>query len=69
MAVTLHYFPPRGRAEVIRLALELRGVQYEEQVVDYAAMKQDQDAFPFGQSSTATPMTAWCYSLFQAHSG
>jgi glutathione S-transferase len=49
MTVTLHYFPLRGRGEVIRLALELRGVQYAEQAPDYAAMKQDQDAFPFGQ--------------------
>lgn len=43
------YFPIRGRAEPIRLALEHLGIQYEEVTVDYAEMKKDLVKYPFGQ--------------------
>jgi hypothetical protein len=38
-----------GRAEPIRLALVAKGIEYEEQTVDYAAMKRDSDKYPFLQ--------------------
>lgn len=46
---TLHYFPLRGRGEVIRLALSAAGVDFDEKLVDYAAMKSDLKSYPFGQ--------------------
>mmetsp|Transcript_2796 Transcript_2796/g.6455 ORF Transcript_2796/g.6455 Transcript_2796/m.6455 type:complete len:224 (-) Transcript_2796:224-895(-) len=44
------YWPLRGRAEVMRLALSLANQDWIEQTVDYAAMKSDKEAFPFGQA-------------------
>ncbi|KAF8072903.1 Gstp1 [Scenedesmus sp. PABB004] len=46
---TLFYFPLRGRAEVIKLMFEAKGVEYEVKDVDYAAMKGDRTTYPFGQ--------------------
>ncbi|KAG1657223.1 hypothetical protein FOA52_011511 [Chlamydomonas sp. UWO 241] len=45
----LHYFPLRGRGEVIRLLLHVAGVEHDEHPMDYAAMKADLAAYPFGQ--------------------
>lgn len=45
----IHYFPLRGRAEVMRLALKLVGVEYQEVMVDRAEMKSDLSIYPFGQ--------------------
>ena len=45
----IHYFPLRGRAEVMRLALKLVGVEYQEVMVDRAQMKSDLSTYPFGQ--------------------
>lgn len=46
---TLYYFPLRGRAEVIKLALAAKNVDFDVQPVDYAAMKSDLKAYHFGQ--------------------
>lgn len=46
---TIHYFNLRGRAEVMRLAFSLKGVDFTMVPVDYAAMKSDSAAYPFGQ--------------------
>lgn len=35
---------------MIRLLLNLKGVEYEEQPIDYAAMKAELDKFPFAQA-------------------
>lgn len=46
----IKYFPIRGRAEAIRLALRVAGVEYvDENVADLNLMKTDLGAFPFGQ--------------------
>lgn len=48
-APTIHYFPLRGRAEAMRLALKLAGVEFQEALVDRAEMKGNQSLYPFGQ--------------------
>lgn len=46
----IKYFPIRGRAETIRLALRVAGVEYvDEDIPDHNLMKTDLAAFPFGQ--------------------
>lgn len=35
----IHYFPIRGRAEPIRLALSVKGIDFDVVLVDYADMK------------------------------
>ncbi|PSC72458.1 flagellar associated isoform B [Micractinium conductrix] len=45
----VYYFPIRGRAEPVRLALEAAGVEWEEVAVDYAEMKADLGKYPFAQ--------------------
>jgi hypothetical protein len=45
----LQYFALRGRGEVIRLAMAYKGIELEEQAVDYKAMKTDAAAYPFAQ--------------------
>lgn len=47
---TLVYFNLRGRGDVIRLALAQTGVDWAEEGVDYAAMKQGGADFPFAQA-------------------
>jgi glutathione S-transferase len=47
---TLVYFNLRGRGDVIRLALSQAGVDWAEEGVDYAAMKQGGPDFPFAQA-------------------
>ena len=49
MSPTLHYFNLRGRAEVMKLALEYSGVAYDVAPVDFAAMKSDREHYPFAQ--------------------
>lgn len=49
MTFTLHYFPLRGRGEVIRLALSAKNEPYNEELVNFQNMKDDQEAYPFGQ--------------------
>lgn len=41
---------PQGRGEPVRLALAAAGEEWEEVPVDYAQMKQDLQAFAFGQA-------------------
>jgi hypothetical protein len=47
---TLHYFPVRGRGEMLRLAYLYKGIELEEVAVDFNAMKSDLALYPFGQS-------------------
>lgn len=47
---TLHYFPVRGRGEMLRLAYAYKGIALEEVSVDFNAMKTDLALYPFGQS-------------------
>lgn len=49
MTPTVFYFPIRGRAEPIRLALVAMGIEYEEQAVDYGEMKSALEKYPFAQ--------------------
>ncbi len=49
MALTVFYWPVRGRAEVVRLIAAAKGLDLQEAQVDYAAMKGDLEAYPFGQ--------------------
>uniref|UniRef100_A0A7S0WFA7 glutathione transferase n=1 Tax=Chlamydomonas leiostraca TaxID=1034604 RepID=A0A7S0WFA7_9CHLO len=46
---TIYYFNIRGRAEVMKLALEYAKVAYEIGLVDYQTMKADKEHYPFGQ--------------------
>ena len=46
---TLHYWPLRGRGEMVRLAYAYAGVELEEEPIDFAAMKNDLLQYPFGQ--------------------
>lgn len=43
------YFPLRGRGEPIRLCLAVKGIEFENKITDYQAMKSDGTAYPFGQ--------------------
>lgn len=47
--VTLHYFPLRGRAEVVKLICSAKNIPYEVVDVDFQNMKTDRVAYPFGQ--------------------
>ena len=49
---TLKYFNLRGRGEVIRLLFAYKGVEYNEEGIDYQAMKSasGSEEFPFGQA-------------------
>eukprot|EP00603_Paraphysomonas_imperforata_P005171 CAMPEP_0114430280 /NCGR_PEP_ID=MMETSP0103-20121206/9955_1 /TAXON_ID=37642 ORGANISM="Paraphysomonas imperforata, Strain PA2" /NCGR_SAMPLE_ID=MMETSP0103 /ASSEMBLY_ACC=CAM_ASM_000201 /LENGTH=227 /DNA_ID=CAMNT_0001599713 /DNA_START=34 /DNA_END=717 /DNA_ORIENTATION=- len=47
---TLVYFNLRGRGDVIRLALSQTGVDWAEESIDYAVMKQGGPDFPFAQA-------------------
>ena len=53
---TLFYFPLRGRGETIRIALSYKGVEWNEVVPEYAALKAGAGSadFPFGQLPTFT---------------
>jgi len=46
---TIQYFNIRGRAEVMRIALAYKNVDYDVVPVDYPAMKADTITYPFGQ--------------------
>jgi glutathione S-transferase P len=50
----LHYFPLRGRAEVLRLALAAASAEYKELPIDYQEMKSEAGSakYPFGQAPT-----------------
>ncbi|KAI7842899.1 hypothetical protein COHA_003411 [Chlorella ohadii] len=43
------YFPIRGRAEPIKLALAAKGIEFDVQPVDYELMKTDREQYPFAQ--------------------
>ncbi|EFN58174.1 hypothetical protein CHLNCDRAFT_57035 [Chlorella variabilis] len=50
MKPTVFYFPFRGRAEPIRLALAAKlGVEFEVQGIDYGEMKSNLELYPFAQ--------------------
>ncbi|GLC45693.1 hypothetical protein PLESTB_001316100 [Pleodorina starrii] len=45
----IHYFPIRGRAEVLRLAIVAGGDDFDTVDVNYAEQKGDREKYPFGQ--------------------
>ncbi|GFR46113.1 hypothetical protein Agub_g7601 [Astrephomene gubernaculifera] len=45
----IHYFPIRGRAEVLRLAIVAGGDDFDTVDVNYQEMKSDREKYPFGQ--------------------
>lgn len=49
MTPQLHYFPLRGRGDVIRIALSYAKVEWEEVAVNRDEMKANRDLYPFGQ--------------------
>ncbi|KXZ45600.1 hypothetical protein GPECTOR_53g93 [Gonium pectorale] len=49
MAPKIVYFPVRGRAEVMKLAIAYGGEDFELELVNYEDMKKDTDAYKFGQ--------------------
>lgn len=50
MAVIIYYFPLRGRAEVMKLICAAKDIPFEVKDVDFANMKADRKAWPFGQA-------------------
>ncbi|KAI8462660.1 MAG: glutathione S-transferase [Monoraphidium minutum] len=50
MPVVIHYFPIRGRVEVMKLLCALGGEPSKLELLDYNTQKTDLDAYPFGQS-------------------
>eukprot|EP00878_Enallax_costatus_P026863 GHUV01028867.1.p1 GENE.GHUV01028867.1~~GHUV01028867.1.p1 ORF type:complete len:179 (+),score=25.99 GHUV01028867.1:2-538(+) len=49
MAVTIYYFPIRGRGEVLKLLCAAKGIEFEVKDFDYQQMKSDRQQYPFGQ--------------------
>lgn len=45
----IHYFPIRGRAEVLRLAIVAGGDDFDTVDVNYTEQKADREKYPFGQ--------------------